>query len=102
VGRVSGSSGWISFLRPESPCLLRVAGLTMVCIWSVGAMASGIALHAKRTNTLVVRVLVFSHWIVDFITQPMVRRFPGRLSYESVLRRVAGDRRIGCTIPPWS
>lgn len=52
-------------------------GLTMACIWSVGAMAVASLFTRNARTRLFFGVLVFSHWIVDFITQPMGAAFPG-------------------------
>jgi hypothetical protein len=52
-------------------------GLTMACIWSVGAMAV-VSLFTRNARTrLLFGVLVFSHCIVDFIAPPMGTAFPG-------------------------
>jgi len=52
-------------------------GLTMACIWSIGAMAVASLFTRNARTRLLFGVLVFSHWIVDFITQPMGAAFPG-------------------------
>ena len=52
-------------------------GLTMACIWSVGSVALASLFTRNVRARLFFGVLVFSHWIVDFITQPMNAAFPG-------------------------
>ncbi len=52
-------------------------GLVMACIWSVGAMAVASLFTRNLRTRLFFGLLVFSHWIVDFITQPMGAAFPG-------------------------
>ncbi len=51
-------------------------GLFMAVVWSVlaGLVARRIS-HNSRTG-LVIGLLVFSHWIVDFISYPMTAVFP--------------------------
>ncbi len=52
-------------------------GLTMACIWSAAATAiAGFCTRDARVSTLF-GLLVLSHWIVDFVTQPMNAAFPG-------------------------
>jgi len=52
-------------------------GLAMACIWSVGAIAVASLFTKSLRTRLLFGLLVFSHWIVDFITQPMGAAFPG-------------------------
>lgn len=54
-------------------------GLPMALLWS--ALAGGVALLVRRDRrtALFIGALVFSHWIVDFISQPMSYSFPGSL-----------------------
>ena len=51
--------------------------LTMACWLSLGAGAVASLFTANRRLWLLVGALVFSHWLVDFITQPMRAAFPG-------------------------
>ncbi len=51
--------------------------LTMACLLSLGAGAVASLLTAKRRLRLLIGGLVFSYWLVDFITQPMRAAFPG-------------------------
>ncbi len=51
--------------------------LTMACLLSAGAAAVTSLFTANRRLWLLVGALVFSHWLVDFITQPMRAAFPG-------------------------
>ena len=52
-------------------------GLTMAIIWSSAAGAVSHFLVKRWRFSLFFGALVFSHWIVDFITQPMGAAFPG-------------------------
>jgi len=49
----------------------------MACVLSLGAAAVTALFTANRRLWLLVGTLVFSHWLVDFITQPMRAAFPG-------------------------
>ena len=51
--------------------------LTMACLLSLGAGAVASLFTANRRLWLLVGTLVLSHWLVDFITQPMRAAFPG-------------------------
>ncbi len=51
--------------------------LTMACLLSLGAGAVASLFTGNRRLWLLVGTLVFSHWLVDFITQPMRAAFPG-------------------------
>ena len=51
--------------------------LTMACLLSLGAAAVTSLFTANRRLWLLIGTLVFSHWLVDFITQPMRAAFPG-------------------------
>ena len=51
--------------------------LTMACLLSLGAGAVASLFTANRGLWLLVGTLVFSHWLVDFTTQPMRAAFPG-------------------------
>jgi hypothetical protein len=52
-------------------------GLAMASIWSAGATATAALFTRSLRTRLSFGLLVFSHWIVDFITQPMGAAFPG-------------------------
>lgn len=52
-------------------------GLTMAIMWSAAAGGAAFALARSWRSSLFFGALVFSHWIVDFITQPMGAAFPG-------------------------
>jgi hypothetical protein len=51
--------------------------LTMACILSLGAAAVASLFTESVRVRLLIGTLVFSHWLVDFITQPMRAAFPG-------------------------
>src|SRR5512134_2142920 len=51
--------------------------LTMACLLSLGAAAVTSRFTAKRGLWRLIGGLSFSHWLVDFITQPMRAAFPG-------------------------
>jgi hypothetical protein len=52
-------------------------GLFMAVVWSLlGALITFLASRSRRTS-LVIGLLVFSHWVVDFISHPMTAVFPG-------------------------
>jgi hypothetical protein len=52
-------------------------GLAMACIWTIGAIIAAAIFTRNVKIRLLFGLLVFSHWIVDFITQPMGAAFPG-------------------------
>lgn len=52
-------------------------GLLMSVIWTLAISAvSGVITKNKKT-TMITGAIVFSHWIIDFITHPMGAAFPG-------------------------
>jgi hypothetical protein len=51
--------------------------LTMACVLSLGAAAVASLFTRSMRVRVLVGTLVFSHWLVDFITQPMRAAFPG-------------------------
>jgi hypothetical protein len=52
-------------------------GLFMAVVWSVLAgLVVALISHNRRTS-LIIGLLVFSHWVVDFISHPMTAVFPG-------------------------
>jgi hypothetical protein len=52
-------------------------GLLMATVWSSLAAAVAWLLRRDRSLAIFVGLLVASHWVVDFITQPMTHAFPG-------------------------
>jgi hypothetical protein len=54
-------------------------GLLMAVVWSALAGLIAHLLRRRRRLSLFLALLVFSHWIVDFVTQPMRAAFPGQL-----------------------
>jgi hypothetical protein len=52
-------------------------GLFMAAVWSSLAAAIAWQLRRDRSLAIFIGLLVASHWVVDFITQPMTHAFPG-------------------------
>lgn len=51
-------------------------GLMMALLWSLLAgLLAGFVSHSRRSG-LIIGLLVFSHWVVDFISHPMTAVFP--------------------------
>jgi membrane-bound metal-dependent hydrolase YbcI (DUF457 family) len=53
-------------------------GLFMSAIWSIIAMLLVFLILRDRRSAIVVGILVFSHWVIDFITHPMGAIFGGK------------------------
>ncbi|HWI63182.1 MAG TPA: hypothetical protein VNT75_15170 [Symbiobacteriaceae bacterium] len=51
-------------------------GLFMSVVWSVAAGLVALLITRNRRTSLLMGLLVFSHWIVDFIAKPMTHAFP--------------------------
>jgi hypothetical protein len=52
-------------------------GLFMAVVWSaVAVLIAQRCCHDLRTS-IIIGLLVFSHWVVDFISRPMTAVFPG-------------------------
>ena len=72
--------------------------LFMAIIWSVLTTLITLQfLHESRTS-IIIGLLVFSHWIIDFISQPMTYVFPNSAS--PLLHPFGGAASIGLGI--WS
>jgi hypothetical protein len=52
-------------------------GLFMAVVWSVLAGLVAALISRNRRTSLMIGLLVFSHWVVDFISHPMTAVFPG-------------------------
>ena len=52
-------------------------GLFMSVIWSVLAAVIAVRIYHDRRSGIVIGLLVFSHWLIDFITHPMGAIFGG-------------------------
>ncbi|MBN2115808.1 MAG: hypothetical protein JW730_04515 [Anaerolineales bacterium] len=52
-------------------------GLLMAVIWSLLSGFLMMLVSRDRYTSLVIGALVFSHWIIDFISHPMTAAFPG-------------------------
>ena len=55
-------------------------GLFMSVIWSVVFGLLAYWYYRDRRTSMVIALLVFSHWIIDFITHPMTFLFPDKLT----------------------
>ena len=51
-------------------------GLFMALVWSLLAGLIAFWVSRKQSTGLVIGLLVFSHWVVDFISHPMTAVFP--------------------------
>ncbi|HYF76427.1 MAG TPA: hypothetical protein VD973_04820 [Symbiobacteriaceae bacterium] len=51
-------------------------GLLMSLVWSLTAAALTMLISRNRRTTLIIGLLVFSHWVVDFISKPMLSAYP--------------------------
>lgn len=51
-------------------------GLIMAVIWSVAAGLITMVISRSNRTSLIIGLLVFSHWVVDFIAKPMTHAFP--------------------------
>jgi hypothetical protein len=51
-------------------------GLFMAVVWSVLAALAAALISRNTRSSLVIGLLVFSHWVVDFISHPMTAVFP--------------------------
>jgi len=52
-------------------------GLFMAVVWSVLVSIIAWLISRNRPISLIIGLLVFSHWVVDFISHPMTAVFPG-------------------------
>lgn len=52
-------------------------GLFMALIWSLLAGLITFWVSKDRRTALIISCLVFSHWVIDFISHPMTAAFPG-------------------------
>lgn len=53
-------------------------GLFMSVIWSLLAMILATRIYRDYRSGIVIGLLVFSHWVVDFVTHPMGAIFGGK------------------------
>lgn len=51
-------------------------GLFMSLIWSLAAALITLGISRNRRTSLFIGLLVFSHWVVDFIAKPMLHAYP--------------------------
>jgi hypothetical protein len=52
-------------------------GLLMAVVWSGVATLIALRCCRNRRTSVIIGLLVFSHWVVDFISHPMTAVFPG-------------------------
>ena len=52
-------------------------GLLMAVIWSLLVGFLSMLVSKDRHTSLIIGSLVFSHWVIDFISHPMTAAFPG-------------------------
>ena len=52
-------------------------GLFMAVVWSLLAASAAFLVRHRWQAGAFIGLLVFSHWAVDFISQPMTHQFPG-------------------------
>lgn len=70
-------------------------GLFMSIIWSVIAAFVAAVVYRDRRSSLVIGLLVFSHWVLDLITHPMGAIFGGRSLSPDLPLFFNGSRRVG-------
>lgn len=51
-------------------------GLFMSLVWSLAAGLLTLLISRNRRTSLIIGLLVFSHWVVDFIAKPMLHAYP--------------------------
>lgn len=51
-------------------------GLFMSVIWSMAAYLTARLLRQDKRTSFLLALLVFSHWVIDLITHPMLAAFP--------------------------
>ncbi|MCL4248875.1 MAG: hypothetical protein KJ065_12080 [Anaerolineae bacterium] len=51
-------------------------GLFMSVVWSIAAYALALLVTRDRRTSLVIGLLIFSHWLLDFISHPMLSTTP--------------------------
>ena len=64
VNHYNGMIGWIPAITPWSH------GLFMSVVWSVVAMAIAYLFYRDRRGASIVGLVVFSHWVLDFLVHP--------------------------------
>jgi hypothetical protein len=51
-------------------------GLFMSVVWSLAAAALALLFYRDRRTSIVLGLVVFSHWVLDFISHPMMSKVP--------------------------
>jgi hypothetical protein len=51
-------------------------GLFMSVLWSVAAALITLLITRKARTSWIIGLLVFSHWLIDFMAKPMLHAFP--------------------------
>jgi membrane-bound metal-dependent hydrolase YbcI (DUF457 family) len=67
--------------------------LFMAVIWSGLAMLVTILFTSNLQTSLIISLLVFSHWIIDFIVSPMTYAFPNDTG--KLLHPFGGSPKVG-------
>jgi len=70
-------------------------GLVMSLAWSVAFGAAALAISRSYRVGLSVGGLVFSHWVIDFITHPMGAVFGGKPTEADLPLLFDGSRHVG-------
>ncbi len=85
--------GFIGIERPDySPW---THGLKMSRAWSVALGALALLIFRSNRAGLLVAGLVFSHWVIDFITHPMGAIFGGRPALPDLPLAFDGSQKVG-------
>lgn len=70
-------------------------GLFMSLLWSVIAAVIAAGVYRDRRSSIVIGLVVFSHWLLDLITHPMGAIFGGRNLSPDLPLLFNGSRRVG-------
>jgi multisubunit Na+/H+ antiporter MnhC subunit len=69
--------------------------LFMSVIWSILAALITARIYRDRRSGIIIGLLVFSHWVIDFITHPMGAIFGGTLLPPDLPLFFNGSSRVG-------
>ncbi len=67
--------------------------LFMAVIWSVLAAIIAMLFTLNPYTTMIIGLLVFSHWVIDFLVSPMIYAFPNDTG--KLLHPFSGSRKVG-------
>ncbi len=70
-------------------------GLVMSLVWSIGCGALSVWIFRNYRIGILLGSLVFSHWIIDFITHPMGAVFGGHPMEPDLPLLFAGSPKVG-------